>query len=123
MATRQYHYLCVLCPKKSSDPIQQGGQAKVEQLQSPIELVLEVEVIHLPLANVVLDKWEGSSSQDMIVNSVNGPVEMTLAPLVISDITSTNIPSSPWWIACKKSYLFIRAKKRFLPQRKQILTL
>ena len=123
MATRQYHYLCVLCPKESSDPVQQGGQAKVEKLQSPIELVLEVEVIHLPLANVVLDKWEGSSSQDMIVNSVNGPVEMTLAPLVISDITSTNIPSSPWWIACKKSYLFIRAKKRFLPRRKQILTL
>ena len=53
MATRQYHYLCVLCPKESSDPVQQGGQAKVEQLQSPIELVLEVEVIHLPLADVV----------------------------------------------------------------------
>ena len=122
MATRQYHYLCVLCPKKSSDPIQQGGQAKVEQLQSPIELVLEVEVIHLPLADVVLDKREGSSSQHMIVNSVNRPVEMTLAPLVISDIASTNIPSSPWWIACKK-IMFVRAKKWFLPGRRKILTL
>ena len=121
MATRQYHYLCVLCPKESSDPVQQGGQAKVEQLQSPIELVLEVEVIHLPLADVVLDKWEGSSSQDMIVNSVNRPVEMTLAPLVISDIASTNIPSSPWWIACKK--MFMRAKKWFLPGRRKVLTL
>ena len=112
MATRQYHYLCVLCPKESSDPVQQGGQAKVEQLQSPIELVLEVEVIHLPLADVVLDKREGSSSQDMIVNSVNGPVEMTLAPLVISDIASTNIPCSPWWIACKNQFVYARTTQR-----------
>ena len=115
MATRQYHYLCVLCPKESSDPVQQGGQAKVEKLQSPIELVLEVEVIHLPLADVVLDKREGSSSQHMIVNSVNRPVEMTLAPLVITDIASTDIPSSPWWIACKK---LLCARKEKVSTRK-----
>ena len=49
---------------------------------------------------MVLDKGEGPSSKDVIVDPINGPVEMTPTPLIIPYVTSTHIPRSPWWMAC-----------------------
>ena len=93
----------MLCPEEPSNAVEQGGQTKVEKLKHPIEAVFQAEVLHRPLAYVVFHKWEGPRSKDMIVDLVNGPVEMTLTPLVISHVTSTDIPCSPWGVACAEN--------------------
>jgi hypothetical protein len=65
---------------------------KIQNLESSVEKIFSAQIFFGPLTAMKLDKREGASPKDVVVDAVDLVVEVGSAPEVIVDVTIGHVP-------------------------------